>query len=123
MDFDFVQDKMRTNQRIRDVISKIAGFHGRYPLSIILTLYRVDKVQIFQTKPPRGYSQMEDPNPKILEFTDQSLTLFEIFKTYGSEDKDEAPNFVLYYDFKPFNSTEPVLLALMIKGPHFKKTI
>ncbi len=51
------------------------------------------------------------------------MTLYEIFKTYGSDDKDEAPMYSLYYDFKPFNSTEPVLLALMIKGPHFKKTI
>ena len=83
----------------------------------------MEKVQIFHTKPPKGYNQMEDPSPKIVEYSDQSLTLFEIFKTYGHEDKEEAPNFTLYYDFKPFNSTEPVLLALMIKGAHFKKTI
>ena len=56
-------------------------------------------------------------------FTDQSQTLFEIFKTYGADDKEEAPTMTLYYDFKPFNGTEPVLLSLMIKGPGFKKTI
>lgn len=62
----------------------------------------------------------------IVEFADHSTTLFEIFKTYGVEDREDEssiPNFTLYYDFKPFNSTEPVLLALMIKGPNFKKTI
>ncbi len=51
------------------------------------------------------------------------MTLFEIFKTHGTDDREEAPTFTLYYDFKPFNSTEPVLLSLMIKGPGFKKTI
>lgn len=56
-------------------------------------------------------------------FGDQSMTLFEIFKTYGAEEKEEAPVHTLYYDFKPYNSTEPVLLALMIKGPNCKNTI
>jgi hypothetical protein len=51
------------------------------------------------------------------------MTLFEIFKTYGADTREEAPKFTLYYDFKPYNSTEPVLLALMIKGPNFKTTI
>ena len=49
--------------------------------------------------------------------------MFEIFKTLGADEKEDAPTFTLYYDFKPYNSTEPVLLALMIKGPNFKKTI
>ena len=109
---------------------------------------RVDKVQIFDKKPPK-----EDPNatiknsgtsqgassggdsfsqtatastlspPKFTEFSDQSTTLFEIFKTYGADNREEAPKTTLFYDFKPYNSTEPVLLALMIKGPDFKKTI
>jgi hypothetical protein len=30
---------------------------------------------------------------------------------------------VLYYDFHPFNSTEPILLALMVKDPDTNKTI
>lgn len=59
----------------------------------------------------------------MYRFADQSTTLFDIFKTQGADEKEEAPTHTLYYDFKPFNSTEPVLLALMIKGPNFKKTI
>ncbi len=61
--------------------------------------------------------------PKINEYSDHSMTLFEIFKTYGADTREEAPKYTLYYDFKPYNSTEPVLLALMIKGPNFKSTI
>ena len=61
--------------------------------------------------------------PKFTEFSDPSTTLFEIFKTYGADERAEAPKFTLFYDFKPYNSTEPVLLALMIKGPNFKNTI
>jgi len=61
--------------------------------------------------------------PKFNEFSDQSITLFEIFKTYGADNREEAPKYTLFYDFKPYNSTEPVLLALMIKGPNFKTTI
>ena len=56
-------------------------------------------------------------------YTDPSTTLFEIFKTYGTKSTEGMQEFTLYYDFKPYNSTEPVLLALMIKGPNFKKTI
>ena len=56
-------------------------------------------------------------------YDNQSLTLFDIFKVHGADEREEAPVHTLYYDFKPFNSTEPVLLALMIKGPHFKNTI
>ncbi len=113
MEFSYINEKMRTNQRIRDVVAKIAGFHGR-----------VDQIQLFDRKPVKN----EDPTkpPKldgVTEYSDPSMSLFEIFKTYGEEDKNECPKFTLYYDFKPYNSTEPVLLALMIKGANFKKTI
>ena len=46
---------------------------------------------------------------------DTKLSLLEIFKTYGEKTRKEAKEYVLYYDFHPFNSTEPILLALMIK--------
>ena len=58
-----------------------------------------------------------------IRYDEQGMSLFEIFKTYGDEDKNECQKFTLFYDFKPFNSTEPVLLALMIKGVNYKKTI
>jgi hypothetical protein len=29
MEFSYINEKMRTNQRIRDVTAKIANFHGR----------------------------------------------------------------------------------------------
>ena len=104
---------------------------------------RVDKIQVFDKKPPKedpaitiknaasGGSGAESisqtaaagSTPKVNEYSDHSMTLFEIFKTYGADAKEEAPKYTLYYDFKPYNSTEPVLLALMIKGPDFKTTI
>lgn len=78
--------------------------------------------------PPSLQNSMESLSKKIfkcdwIRYVDPSMSLFEIFKTYGGEDKNECPKFTLYYDFKPYNSTEPVLLALMIKGANFKKTI
>lgn len=55
------------------------------------------------------------------------MTLFQIFKTYGYKTRDEArgkdKEATLYYDFHPYNSTEPILLALMIKDPDSQKTI
>jgi hypothetical protein len=58
------------------------------------------------------------------------MTLFEIFGQYGCELKsqleDEANahlHFVLWYDFKPYNSKDPVLLALMYKDPITNRTI
>lgn len=51
------------------------------------------------------------------------LTLFEIFKTFGEPTKKQAKEYMLYYDFHPFNSTEPILLALMVKDPETNKTI
>ncbi len=56
-------------------------------------------------------------------YADHSTTLFEIFKVQGADTREDTPKFTLYYDFKPYNSTEPVLLALMIKGADFKHTI
>ena len=56
-------------------------------------------------------------------YGDIKTTLFEIFKTYGEKSKKEAKEYLLYYDFHPFNSTEPILLALMIKDHESQKTI
>jgi hypothetical protein len=39
--------------------------------------------------------------------------MFEIFKGYGEKRKVDAVEHILYYDFDPYNSTEPILLALM----------
>lgn len=48
-------------------------------------------------------------------YDDIRLTLFEIFKTYGEKTRKQAPEHTLYYNFHPYNSTEPILLALMLK--------
>lgn len=43
------------------------------------------------------------------------MALYEIFKTYGTKSRRDAPEFTLFYNFHPYNSTEPILLALMLK--------
>ena len=58
--------------------------------------------------------------PDYIEFTDKKMTIYDIYKTYGKETKnevDEEPEFqkILYYDFTPFNSKDPILLSLMTK--------
>ncbi len=62
-------------------------------------------------------------NIDCCRFTDIKTSLFEIFKTYGDKTRKLAKEHTLYYDFHPFNSTEPILLALMIKDSETKKTI
>lgn len=49
--------------------------------------------------------------------------MYEIFKTFGEKSRKDAKEHLLYYDFHPFNSTEPILLALMIKDHETQKTI
>jgi hypothetical protein len=56
-------------------------------------------------------------NIRLHRYNDIKVSLFEIFKTYGEKTRKIAKEHILYYDFHPFNSTEPILLALMIKDP------
>ena len=56
------------------------------------------------------------------------MTLFEMFGEYGCNLKSELKDHPelhkdLWYDFKPYNSKDPVLLALMHKGKNDEKTI
>lgn len=56
-------------------------------------------------------------------YDDIKTSLFQIFKTYGDKTRKQAKEHTLYYDYHPFNSTEPILLALMIKDQETEKTI
>lgn len=56
-------------------------------------------------------------------YNDPRISLFEIFKTYGESERVDSKEHILYYDFHPFNSTEPILLALMVKDHETNKTI
>ena len=38
----------------------------------------------------------------------------EIFQTYGAKKRADAEEYTLYYNFHPYNSTEPILLALIL---------
>ena len=40
------------------------------------------------------------------------MQLNYIFDIFGHEQKTSAPEVMLYYDFKPYNSEEPILFAL-----------
>lgn len=59
----------------------------------------------------------------LFRYRDNKTQMMEIFKTYGEPSKKQAKDHVLYYDFMPFNSTEPILLALMVKDPTLNRTI
>ena len=50
------------------------------------------------------------------EYTDDALTLFEVFDSHwGHEEKEDAEEMDLWYDFTPYNSKDPILLALMAR--------
>ena len=74
--------------------------------------------------------EVQEP-PKYKTYDNPSMILFEIFETYGVELKSElddeecAKEFSreLWYDFKPYNSKDPVLLALMHKDYATGRTI
>ena len=42
----------------------------------------------------------------------KGLKMHELFNTFGEETKAKAPEFCVYYDFKPHDSEEPLLFAL-----------
>ena len=70
----------------------------------------------------------KDEEPKYKTYDDLSMTLFDIFGAYGCSLKSQLPehpelHFHLWYDFKPYNSKDPVLLALMHKDLERNKTI
>ena len=50
-----------------------------------------------------------------VDFSDKdSESLFKIFDGHwGEEDKEDAEEKVLWYDFTPYNVKDPILLALM----------
>ena len=63
-------------------------------------------------------AEEEEKEPDYIEYTDPSMTIYEIFQNYGLEtrdmvDADPECQKELYYDFTPFNSKDPVLLSLM----------
>jgi hypothetical protein len=47
-----------------------------------------------------------------VKIEDNTLQLADIFGTYGEKVKKESQKYTLYYDFKPYNPDEPILLAL-----------
>ena len=60
----------------------------------------------------------EPTEPEYVSYDEAAMTIFEIFNEYGKETKAEVEESeeckkILYYDFTPFNSKDPVLLSLM----------
>ena len=63
-------------------------------------------------------AEEEEKEPDYIEYTDPSMTIYEIFQNYGLEtrdmvDADPECQKELYYDFTPFNPKDPVLRASM----------
>ncbi len=68
----------------------------------------------------KGPATEEIMSPSYKTFDNQSMTLFDIFGVYGCDLKSELKEkpeltMELWYDFKPYNSKDPVLLSLMHK--------
>ena len=74
------------------VISTIVDRHGR-----------INDIELFDKDPG-----LEDHK----KLDDHSITLSDVLDTYGEKVKKEAKRYTLFYDFKPYNSEEPILLAL-----------
>lgn len=68
---------------------------------------------------PAATEEEEDKGPDYVEYDDIDAMIYDIFKEFGAETKDEADQEPdkyykeLYYDFTPFNAKDPVLLSLM----------
>ena len=133
---------MLTSHRVMMVKQKIIDYHGR-----------VTDIRLYDTEPPLEVAKTkgstadaknesnafasqaegaegedeenkEDDLPKYKTYTDPSMTLYEIFDDYGVKNKKEVDKAkVLWYDFTPYNSKDPILLSLMIKDKETGKTI
>mmetsp|Transcript_18306 Transcript_18306/g.32905 ORF Transcript_18306/g.32905 Transcript_18306/m.32905 type:complete len:108 (-) Transcript_18306:553-876(-) len=63
---------------------------------------RVDEIEVF----------VGDPNVEYSKVRDDTAKLGELLQTFGAPNKDQAQAYLIHYDIVPFNSTEPLLLAL-----------
>jgi hypothetical protein len=122
---------MLTSSRVMMIKDKIVDYHGR-----------VENIRLFDKEPPppegsikqedlensskkKTKKQREAEEEEALtreaivthkEYHDEALTLFEILGGHwGSEDKEDAEEMDLWYDFTPYNSKDPILLCLMAR--------
>lgn len=51
------------------------------------------------------------------------MTINELYGTLGEKNKQSAPEFNIFYDFKPHDSEEPILFALGMYSLDFDKKI
>ena len=68
-----------------------------------------DEDQDEEKKEEKDTKQVEDEGSKYTTYDDDNMTLYDIFKEYGTTEKkecDKNPDFqkTLYYDFNPYNS-------------------
>ena len=49
------------------------------------------------------------------------MTINELYGTLGEKNKQSAPEFNIFYDFKPHDSEEPILFALGMYSLDFDK--
>ena len=123
---------MLTSHRVMMIKQKIIDYHGR-----------VENIRLYDKEPPEAPKEQkkdsstkddeekddeeenkEPPPPLYKTYDDPSMTIYDIFKEYGFENKKEIDKpLTLWYDFTPYNSKDPVLLCLMIKDPDTGKTI
>ncbi len=62
-----------------------------------------------ETEENKGGETLKDI---VVEYNNPIQTLQDIFDSYGSKVKKEAATHQLFYDFDPYNSKEPILLAI-----------
>jgi len=75
-----------------------------------------EKVVPIKKKKGQEEEEIVRKEPEIVEYCNDSQTLFEIFEQHwGAEEKEDAEKKELWYDFTPFNVKDPILLALMAR--------
>ena len=145
-------ENMLTCARVRSVYQKIIDYHGRVEHIKLFDQHpptedeeetkesskkkklkaakKVEGEDEEETKDAKNDAEKEDvpEEPKYKTYSDPSMTLFDIFGEWGCDNKYDLPertdlHKVLWYDFKPYNSKDPVLLALMYKDPDTGRTI
>lgn len=63
---------------------------------------RVDEIEVF----------VGDPNCEYSKVSNDAVKLGTLLQTFGATQKEDAHDYLIHYDIVPYNSTEPLLLAL-----------
>ena len=97
--FNYFPIYVKSNDWLSKIYFKIIEKHGR-----------VDDIRIFLNEPGTVKPEGEGEGDEETSLDDMNMEIHELLDSFGDKVKKQAPEFPLYYDFKPHDSDEPILL-------------